>query len=254
MKKVIPSALALLLIILFLLQIPKLNSPQINSGAPPYDPSNTDFVPESEEEALLRDWKKPDGPPKVALQVGHWKNDEVPDELHRLRGNTGTTGGGKSEAEVVYVIAEKAAALLRKEGIKVELLPATIPTHYWSDVFVAIHADGSEDPEKSGYKLASPRRDYTGKSEALLSAIEKTYGDATGLAIDPNVTRNMRGYYGFSWWRYDHAVHPMTASVILETGFLTSASDRTLLIHNPDISAEGLANGVVDYLETQELL
>lgn len=27
------------------------------------------------------DWQRPDGPPRVGLQVGHWKTQELPDEL-----------------------------------------------------------------------------------------------------------------------------------------------------------------------------
>lgn len=227
---------------------------ELVSGAPPYDASSSDYVTDSEEQALMQDWKRPEGPAKVALQVGHWKNEEVPEELHKLRGNTGASGGGKTEWEVNYDIAMRTKTLLETQGITVELLPATVPQSYWADVFVAIHADGSLDTEKSGYKLATPRRDYTGNAEDLLTAIESTYGTATGLALDPNVTRNMRGYYAFSWWRYEHAVHPMTASVILETGFLSSPSDRELLISNPQASAEGLANGIVSYLKAEKLL
>lgn len=227
---------------------------ELVSGAPPYDASSSDYVTAGEEDALLQNWKRPEGPAKVALQVGHWKNEEVPEELHKLRGNTGASGGGKTEWEVNYDIALRTKTLLESQGITVELLPATVPESYWADVFVAIHADGSLDPEKSGYKLAAPRRDYTGNADELLKTIETTYGKATGLTLDPNVTRNMRGYYAFSWWRYEHAVHPMTASVILETGFLSSPSDRQLLLDNPQASAEGLANGIIAYLEAEKLL
>ena len=225
-----------------------------STGAPPYDASNLDNVTDSEIDSLLRGWKRPTGPAKVALQVGHWKNEDVPGELHRLRGNTGAIGSGMTEWEVNYAIAEATKKLLEKRGITVELLPATVPQHYWADVFVAIHADGSEDYLKSGYKLASPRRDYTGNSGTLLSSVEKTYGETTGLTLDPNVTRDMRGYYAFSWWRYDHAIHPMTASVILETGFLTSPSDRNIIVDQPDVSAEGLANGILHYLTSEKLI
>lgn len=224
------------------------------TGAPPYDGSNQDNVTLSEEEALLKDWKRPEGAAKVALQIGHLRNDEVPDELRRLKGNTGATGGGFTEAEVNQMIAEETKVLLEAKGISVELLPATVPENYWADVFVAIHADGSEDILKSGYKLASPRRDVTGNSVKLEKAIEQTYGKATGLELDPNVTRNMRGYYAFSWRRYDHAIHPMTASVILETGFLTSPYDRQTIVNQPEISARGLADGIVAYLTSQKLL
>lgn len=225
-----------------------------NTGAPPYDASSKDYVSDSEERSLIENWKRPQGPAKVALQVGHWKNEEVPEELHKLRGNTGASGGGKTEWEVNYAIASRTKTLLEAQGITVALLPATVPSQYWADVFVAIHADGSLDPQKSGYKAAIPRRDYTGNANELLTAIETAYETATGLTRDPNVTRNMRGYYAFSWWRYDHAVHPMTASVILETGFLSSPNDRQLIVGNPDRSAQGLANGILTFLKAEKLI
>lgn len=33
----------------------------------------------------IANWKRPDVPPTVGLQVGHWKTKELPDELERLR-------------------------------------------------------------------------------------------------------------------------------------------------------------------------
>ena len=64
----------------------------------------------------------------------------------------------------------------------------------------------------------------------------------------------MRGYYAFAWWRYEHAVHPMTASLILETGFLTNPSDRKIIVSKPEVSARGLANGIIKYLESENIL
>jgi N-acetylmuramoyl-L-alanine amidase len=64
----------------------------------------------------------------------------------------------------------------------------------------------------------------------------------------------MRGYYAFAWWRYDHAVHPMTTAAILETGFLTSPSDQRLLVKNPQKVAEGVSKGIINYLEKKALL
>ncbi len=133
------------------------------------------------------------------------------------------------------------------------ILPALFPGILGRG-FVAIHADGNEDPFKSGYKLASPRRDVTGNSAELLTHIENTYGDITQLELDPDVTRNMRGYYAFSWRRYEHAVHPMTASVILETGFLSSPADRLVIVNRPEVSSEGLALGIIQYLQAIKLL
>lgn len=253
MKKLILLATLIISIFSYLFirnYILPLNS---GTGAPPYligDEGNPGF----DRFSWLQDWERPESPPKVVLQVGHWKNSDLPDELARLRGNTGATGGGKSEWEVNYGIAQATKEILEKEGILVDIIPATVPAQYWSDVFVAIHADGSIDLSKSGYKVASPRRDYTGNSQVLGESIEKNYQKSTNLIIDPNVTRNMRGYYAFAWWRYEHAVHPMSASVILETGFLSNSKDRRILIGTPEKSAQGLASGIIEYLASQNLL
>ena len=222
------------------------------SGAPPYGEAEED-IPTSANNWYYN-WTRPEGPPKVGLQVGHWKNEEFPEELAKLRGNTGATGGGKTEAEVNLAIANEVAKILRQKGVTVDILPATVPPAYWADAFVAIHADGSEDRTKSGYKIAAPWRDFTQKASKLVETIETTYKEATSLEIDPNITRNMRGYYAFSWWKYTHAIHPMTTAVIVETGFLTNRSDQKLLINHPEIPAQGIANGLIEYLSQEELI
>ena len=84
--------------------------------------------------------------------------------------------------------------------------------------------------------------------------VEEEYAKTTELSYDPNVSRNMRGYYAFAWWRYDHAVHPMTAAIILETGFLTNPTDAELLIYSPEVSATGIANGIIRFLASEGLL
>lgn len=246
--------LGLILCLLVVLVLPKLRShtPQTN-GAPPYGES-LDEVPILDEWAWLKDWKRPEGPPKVGLQVGHWKNDELPEELSRLIGNTGASGGGKSEWEVNYAIAEATAELLRAQGVQVDILPATIPPDYWADVFIAIHADGSTDTSVRGFKIAAPWRDRTGKAEKLVTLLETEYQKATGFRKDDNITRNMRGYYAFAYWRYDHAIHPMTTPVIVETGFLTNAADRDIIVRRPDIAGNALATGTLNFLTEQKLI
>jgi hypothetical protein len=225
----------------------------VTGGAPPYGESKED-VPEPGRLSWLENWQRPEGPAKVALQVGHLRNDELPDELENLKTSGGSFGGGKEEWEVNLAIAKETAKILEQEGVEVDVLPATIPPSYWADVFLAIHADGSTDPSTSGFKIAAPWRDYTGKAASLVSLLENSYQEVTGLAKDPNVTRQMRGYYAFSWWRYEHAIRPMTTAVIIETGFLTSRSDQELLIATPEIPAQGIAQGILKYLEGRNLL
>ncbi len=222
------------------------------SGAPPYGVSE-----EGADEAdlsWLAKWRRPDVPAKVAIQVGHYKNDDFPDELANLRDNNGAESGGVTEVEVNQAIANLIANYLESKGVYVEILPATVPQNYWADVFLAIHADGSEDADKSGYKFATSWRDLSGNADELIEFLVDEYEPATGLVWDDNITRNMRGYYAFAWWRYDHSIHPMTTPVIVETGFLTNESDRNLLVNSPEIPADAISRGVIKYLESKNLI
>ncbi len=224
------------------------------SGAPPYGEKEGNIPPLTPWEKLKKYWQRPDGPPKVGLQVGHLNNDQLPNELEKLRNNNGASAGGYTEVNINQIIAEKTAELLRQRGVEVDILPATIPSGYWADVFIAVHADGSKDLNKSGFKIAGPWRDLTGNSNDLVLTLETAYQQATKLNKDSNITRNMRGYYAFSWWRYEHSIHPMTTAAIIETGFLTNWSDRKLISQTPEISAHGLADGIIKYLEKQGLV
>ena len=252
MKKLLVFIVLLLTAYAVLWVVPIISPKPDAQGAPPYDVAY-DEEPETDRLNWLRNWQRPEGPAKVGLQVGHWKNDELPEELEKLKGSTGSQGAGKIEWEVNLAIAEGTKKLLEEKGIVVDLLPATVPHQYWADVFVAIHADGSTDRSKTGFKAAAPRRSMNQQAGKLLELIENSYAKVTDMDLDPNVTRNMRGYYAFAWWRYTHSVHPMTAAVILETGFLTSPVDRKIIVNASEIPAQGLANGIIEYLESEGL-
>jgi len=213
----------------------------------------TEFAAEAPPEVPrdeLRDsilWRRPPGPPRIALQAGHWKAAEAPAEQARLRTN-GTRGGGKQEWEVNLEIARRTARILEEAGLEVEILPTTIPPGYWADLFIAIHADGNPSASVSGFRAAAPRRDVTGRAEEFVRLLERSYGEATGLPRYPTVTRRMTGYYAFNWRRYEHALHPMTTGVILETGFLTSPLDRAVIVHEPARAARGIADAIRQHL------
>ncbi len=183
---------------------------------------------------------------RIGLQAGHWRSIEAPDELARIRSN-GTRGGGKEEWEVTLDIAERAAELLRARGYEVEILPATVPPGYRADLFIAIHADGFHSPAASGFSVAPPRRDATGRAGAFAEVLAGSYREATELRHRV-ATRRMQGYYAFNSRRYHHALDPSTVGVIIETGFLTSPVDREILLNAPDRSARGIADAVERFL------
>jgi N-acetylmuramoyl-L-alanine amidase len=192
------------------------------------------------------DWAPPEGPVRIALQAGHWRADEAPAELSGLKDN-GTAAQGTAEWEVNLDIAQRAAALLQGMGYVVDVLPAVVPPSYRAHLFISIHADGSGDPRASGFRVASPRNDQTGRAARAARLLEQSYADATGIDRLPSVTRRMQNYYAFNFRRYVHALHPMTIGVILETGFLTSASDRRVILDDPDRAARGIAAAVVAF-------
>jgi N-acetylmuramoyl-L-alanine amidase len=195
------------------------------------------------------DWKPPEGPVRIALQAGHWKAHEAPPELSGLKDN-GTKGGGKAEWEVNLAIARVTAEMLEQKGYVVDILPAVVPPDYRAHLFISIHADGAADERASGFRVAGPRRDATGRATQVVSLLEQSYRKATGLKLLPDVTRRMENYYAFNFRRYEHALHPMTIAVILETGFLTNPSDRTVIVSDPQRVARGIVDAVMAFEET----
>ena len=187
---------------------------------------------------------------RIALQAGHWRADEAPRELNGLKGN-GTSWEGMHEWEVTLAIAQSAATMLEDLGYEVDILPAVVPPSYRADLFIAIHADGSNDPAASGYRVASPRRDRTGRARRVAQLLDERYGQATGIRRLPTTTRRMRNYYAFNYRRYRHALHPSTVGVIIETGFLTSRRDREVIVSAPERAARGIVDAVMDFPETR---
>lgn len=195
------------------------------------------------------DWRPPQGPIRIALQAGHWRADEAPPELAGLKDN-GTSFGSKREWQVNLDIAQRTAEMLVRRGYVVDVLPAVVPPGYRAHLFISIHADGSADPRASGYRVAFARRDVTGRASQFAGLLEQSYGEATGLRLLPDVTRRMRGYYAFNFRRYEHALHPMTIGVIIETGYLTSGHDRRVIVADPERAARGIVAAVTEFPET----
>jgi N-acetylmuramoyl-L-alanine amidase len=192
------------------------------------------------------EWKPPEGPVRIALQAGHWKADEAPRELSGLRDN-GTAWRGTAEWEVNLEVARQAGALLEELGYEVDILPAVVPPSYRAHLFIAIHADGSNDSSASGFRVASPRQDATGRASGFATLLQRSYGEVTELRRLPDVTRRMQSYYAFNFRRYEHALHPMTIGVIIETGFLTSPRDRSVIVDDPGRAARGIVEAVKAY-------
>jgi N-acetylmuramoyl-L-alanine amidase len=193
-------------------------------------------------------WNPP-GPRRVGLQAGHWLVEQTPEELSRLQG--GASGGGKQEWEVNLDLAQRAARLLEAAGVEVDLLPATVPPRYRAHAFISIHADGDAAGRVRGFKIARPGFSSVPEhDDRLVEALYAAYGPATAIPRDDeHISVRMRYYYAFNSRRYCHAVAPGVPQAIVETGFLTHAADRALLIGDPEAPARGIANGILAFLD-----
>ena len=188
---------------------------------------------------------------RVGIQAGHWQAKDLPDELARLRSSSGAFAAGYAEAQVNLEIAKRVVKLLQDRGLAADLLPATIPPGYDADAFVSIHADGASSGSSRGFKLATPWR-TSRASQHLADTLTAEYAKSAKLPQDGAITINMRGYYAFNYRRHTHAIAKTTPAVIIETGFLTSAADRTMIVDRPDTVANGIANGIIRYLNEHD--
>ena len=177
---------------------------------------------------------------RIGLQVGHWRNWEAPAPFNN---NSGSSGGGKTEAEVNLAMAQATAALLRERGYIVDVLPTWFTAGYRADAFVAIHCDGGVS-SKRGFFADRPASSATAARDArLVQLINEEHAAATGIPYVYRGTANTRYYYGFT------RLQSQTPRAIVETGFLTNAEDRAVLIDQPQVVAEGLARALTRFLE-----
>ena len=192
----------------------------------------------------------PPGPRRIGIQVGHWETDQVPAELGtRIIFQTGASFAGVNEVDVNMDIAERMKAQLVARGYAVDIIPTTIPPGYLADVFVSLHGDGDETQQKSGFKIAhgSRRGPY---EDRLVSLLRDEYAKGTGLEWDAaGISRNMLGYYGFNWGRYQHAVAAHTPAAIVEMGFVSNRHDRNLMVNEADSVATAIVNGIQRFLD-----
>jgi N-acetylmuramoyl-L-alanine amidase len=188
--------------------------------------------------------------PHVGIQAGHWLTRYLPDELSALRTMVGVKVGDWEEARVNMGVAERVADILVREGIDVDVLPATVPEGYKADLFLSLHTDAWKDPEMSGFKVA--RSDWSrdpARDDSLVQRLIGDYQAATGLPEHRDtITDNMTQYYAFDYKKYRHAVSPSTPAAIIEMGFLSNDGDLRLLTQQPERAALGIARGVLDFL------
>ena len=189
------------------------------------------------------------GPWVVAVQPGHWQIAELPQELWRLRTNTGAQWGDVREVDINRAVSSDLISMITAQGWKPVLVPATVPPELRADAFVAVHADSSSDTSRHGWKLSSPWRSSQASRE-LAKAVAGSFAQEPQLVEDVDgITVNMRGYFAFNDRRFVHAIGPYTPAIIIELGFISNAADRARLTSDPHYYAGLIMRGLEAYFK-----
>lgn len=178
----------------------------------------------------------------IGLVVGHWGHDVgaiCPESL-----------GGHREVDINYTISDLTRQYLQAEGIQVELLKEFDDQleDFQANALISVHADTCEYiPDfGSGFKIAETVENKRPEQAArLLACLENRYAAATGLAKDTRLTEDMTLYHAFNEISED------TPGVIIETGFMNQ--DRELLTKHPERAARGITEGILCYLNREEI-
>jgi len=156
---------------------------------------------------------------------------------------------GLTEADVNYAVALEVVDLLRRRGLRADLLDEYDDRldNYEAAALVSIHADSCNIPGATGYKVARLTDSVIPEAnDRLVNCLVQEYGVETGLLEHPaSVTDGMTDYHAFN------QISPFTPGAIIETGFLLD--DQFLLVHKPKIVARGIAAGLICFLEGQPI-
>ena len=170
--------------------------------------------------------------------------------------NAGAEGNGYREQDLVYEIGVETAALLREAGQEVRLSRPTLDTQigtsnasslsarvndantWGADYFISLHANASEITSASGSEGYVFRRG--GAAEALSESILSSLSQMTGLPDRGVFVRP-------SLYVLRRTKMPAT---LIELGFITNPADAALMADEPWLFARGVADGILDYLES----
>jgi N-acetylmuramoyl-L-alanine amidase len=149
------------------------------------------------------------------------------------------------ESALNLEVASLVSSLLAHKDCAVEVLPefSSRLARYQADVLISIHAGGCSQSDLAGFKVARLAGSRLPEEDnRVVSCLVQAYGEASGLAyLDGAVTGDMTDYHTFS------EIAPTTPGAVIEVGSMSS--DHRLLIERSEIVAQGIAQGVICFVE-----
>lgn len=157
---------------------------------------------------------------------------------------------GLREVDVTSDVAQRARTILEARGYRVDILAEFDPRlnsakrDYAPRVFLAIHADSCVK-YASGYKVARATASATpDEDDRLVRCVTSEYFAATQLPFHADsITTDMTHYHALN------EIDPKSPGAIIELGFL--GSEHELLKNRRPVLAEGVANGIDDFIQGQ---
>lgn len=181
---------------------------------------------------------------KIYIDQGH--NPQNP--------NAGAEGNGYREQDITFEIGRRLAAILNANGFETRLSRPSAETQlgtsvatslaarvegansWGADYFVSLHTNASVNPQASGTEVLV----YSRSSPAyeLARSVLEQLRLSTGLRSRGVVARP--GLY----------VLRRTAmpAILVEMGFITNPEDASLMVNSPELFAQGIADGIIDYV------
>jgi len=184
---------------------------------------------------------------RIGIVSGHWGDDGDPGAVC----SDGITKEQEVNRTIATLVRQKLQEKLEVEGYSIDLLKEfdTRLDGYQAALLLSIHSDVCDaiNPDATGFKLAaSEYSNDKNLTDRLAACLYDGYRGATGLPYNPNnVTQNMTEYHAFK------AIDPSTPAAIIETGFLYL--DRSLLVNNPDLVADGIVAGVLCFVRSESV-
>ncbi|MDP2182298.1 MAG: N-acetylmuramoyl-L-alanine amidase [Actinomycetota bacterium] len=164
------------------------------------------------------------------------------------------------EYEIALQISMNLKQVLESRGVTVVMTRTTndvrisnaeragVANKAGADLFVRVHGDGSTDANAAGVSTLYPAtnawtKPIAGDSKKVALAVQSSVVASTGAVSRGVVARG--DITGFNWSK--------VPAILVECGFLSNAVEDRLLgsPHYQDKLAQGMADGIMSYLETK---
>lgn len=168
--------------------------------------------------------------------------------------NAGAEGNGLREQDLVYTIGQRLADLLRANGNFEVLLSRPAPTtqlgtstatslsarvneanRWGADYFISLHTNASTSPTANGAEAYAYSRNS--RAFALGEDLLSNLSAVTGLR-----NRGVEPRPGLYVLRKTNM-----PAVLVELGFITNPREAALMQNDPELFAEGLYRGILEY-------